>query len=155
LNYAIDAGIIETDNQYTPGQKSKGYRFREMEARPKVYKIQKKTLIKAVKKYRKPPKEYDFLNKHFEGLQVNYNAAYEYIEAEKKGVFNQSYYRAHQCAYDIQHRQFSLSVDNNIFRYHSNLTGMNKELRNFCTYDGVQLVCIDLKGFKGLPFIIL
>lgn len=150
LMYAEDTGIIESDNHYIPGKKCIGYRFKQEVQKPKIYEIQKNSLVKAVNKYRVPPKDYDYLNKWFEGLKINYNSSCEFIEKEKKGVFEKSYYRAHQSAYDIDKHQYSLSVDRNIFRYHSNLTGLNKELRNFCSYDGHQLVSIDLKNSQ--PF---
>ena len=41
-------------------------------------------------------------------------------------------------------------VDDNIGRFHSNLTGLKKELRDYITYDGKKLVNLDIKNSQPL-----
>ena len=41
---------------------------------------------------------------------------------------------------------FRIHIDNHVHRLHSVLTNMQKEFRNFLTYDGQQLVSIDIKN---------
>lgn len=41
-------------------------------------------------------------------------------------------------------------VDDNIGRFHSNLTGLKKELRNYITYDGKSLVTLDIRNSQPL-----
>ena len=45
---------------------------------------------------------------------------------------------------------FYHKVDDNIGRFHSNLTGLKKELRNYITYDGKRLVNLDIKNSQPL-----
>jgi hypothetical protein len=45
---------------------------------------------------------------------------------------------------------FYYSVDDNVGRFHSNLTNIKKELRNYITYDDQKLVNIDIKNSQ--PF---
>jgi hypothetical protein len=59
-------------------------------------------------------------------------------------------YRAVQAINKIADKKFYYNVDNNIGRFHSNLTNLNKELRNFITYKGQQLVNVDIKNSQPL-----
>jgi hypothetical protein len=51
----------------------------------------------------------------------------------------------------IERGQFHLSVDTNVRRFHSNITNLKSEIRHFLTYDGKQLVSIDIKNSQ--PFL--
>jgi hypothetical protein len=51
----------------------------------------------------------------------------------------------------IEEGDFFLGVDNNVRRFHSNLTNLKSELRYFITYDGQKLVSIDVKNSQ--PFL--
>ncbi len=46
----------------------------------------------------------------------------------------------------IKNQDFNMSVDGNIHRFHSNLTCMKSEFRNFLTYNGIRLAAVDLKN---------
>ncbi|MDD3978510.1 MAG: hypothetical protein PHI15_10235, partial [Methanomicrobium sp.] len=50
----------------------------------------------------------------------------------------------------IEKKQFYLSVDENVGRFHSNLTNLKKEIRNYITYNGQKLVNVDIKNSQPL-----
>src|SRR5690606_10998345 len=50
----------------------------------------------------------------------------------------------------LENQNFYYNVDDNVGRFHSNLTNIKKELRNYITYDGKKLVNIDIKSSQ--PF---
>jgi hypothetical protein len=50
----------------------------------------------------------------------------------------------------LQNHEFSYKVDKNIGRFHSNLTCIKRELRNYITYDGHHLVNLDIKNSQPL-----
>jgi hypothetical protein len=59
-------------------------------------------------------------------------------------------YRAVQAINKIANGQFYYNIDDNVGRFHSNLTNLNKELRNFITYNGQHLVNVDIKNSQPL-----
>ena len=79
------------------------------------------------------------------------------IKGRKKGkpsIWN----RRMKAIYSIDKfskQEFYYSVDDNVGRFHSNLTNIKKELRNFITYDGQKLVNIDIKNSQPLLSTIL
>lgn len=52
---------------------------------------------------------------------------------------------------ELEAQHFYCDVDNNIGRFHSNLTNLKKELRSCITYDGLKLVNIDVRNSQ--PFL--
>lgn len=52
----------------------------------------------------------------------------------------------------MEEQNFCCHVDKTVFRYHSVLTNMRSVLRNFLSYDGEQLVSIDIKNSQ--PYLI-
>jgi len=50
----------------------------------------------------------------------------------------------------FERQQFYNSVDGNIGRFHSNIANIKKELREFITYNGQQLVNVDIKNSQPL-----
>lgn len=59
-------------------------------------------------------------------------------------------FRALLSIYKLEHHHFHYTVDKTIGRLHSNLTNLKKELRNYITYDGQQLINIDIKNSQPL-----
>lgn len=53
--------------------------------------------------------------------------------------------------HELETQNFYCDLDNNIGRFHSNLTNLKKELRSFITYDGQKLVNIDIRNSQ--PFL--
>jgi hypothetical protein len=164
IAYLIEQNVIETDNQYIPGEKSKGYRFcesyRNVEYR--MENITKHSLIKRNGDNRAEERQlnqYRYLTKFFNsGLQINYEAAQERLQGllkaeENRGVDNASErYYARLASLTMPNKGvYNISVDNTVYRFHSILTNLKSELRNYITYNGNRLCSVDVKNAQ--PFI--
>jgi hypothetical protein len=127
------------------------------------------------------PKKYQPLYKWYEGIEIDYEGALnciielkDKISKEAKTIEKTSYVKGFDgkitpktvstklnvdCFYRaalgninyIKDKEFNLSVDKRCGRLHSNITNMKKELRDFLTYKGVELVAVDLKNCQ--PFL--
>lgn len=92
LKWLVDVGVLETDNWYIKGEKSKGYCFtKEYQTLPKPVAIRQRTLIKAILKKHdvggtpkyidKTIDDYPYLKKWYnKGLTIDGEKAREYIE---------------------------------------------------------------------------
>lgn len=70
-----------------------------------------------------------------------------YFEFKKFAEASWVYDRKLQFStHQLQMGWYPLSVDDTSFRFHSNLTRLKSELRNALTYDGKQLVSLDIKN---------
>ncbi|BAV06172.1 hypothetical protein SAMN05421788_106235 [Filimonas lacunae] len=165
LSYLIENNVIETDNHYIPGEKSRcfkisdslkndGYEFTD---------LTKNTLTVMSNDERKEDaafrKKYDFLRKWFDSnLQVNVEmAAWELSHLYEQDMADGLYdaadrYCIRELALETLNKgMFYMSVDSTAGRFHSNLTNLKSELRNYITYDGQQLCSVDVKNSQ--PFI--
>lgn len=150
-DWLIRIGVIETDNYYDKGYKSKCYRIKPSDLRkpvlirPSKFPIRKKAKLwhtsrrAGVKKY---PKLWEFL----QGLEIDYEEAVASL-AETEGNNVRSGYVAAQ---KLQKKYYSFTVDKASGRLHTNLTYMPKAIRQFVTYKGQQLVEIDISNSQ--PF---
>ena len=154
LKYLLRTGILETDNHYIVGQKSKGYRFNEKyREKLKDVEIVKYTLVRSIKKERQidenVQKKYNYLVKWFdEGLQVD-SSAYDYLDSQHNSStwdFRDmyKYFSAFRNVHRIDSNDYFVSVDSTVGRFHSNLTNLRSDCRNFVTYNNQELVSIDL-----------
>ena len=175
LNYLEnDLKIIESDNNYIVGQKSKGFRIVE-KYRTKVeiatvndFSLRHSLKIKNNKSF-ESVKNLDYLTKWFDKrLAIDYKKVNNFLNEEfelKKhnkelwdidsngrcippiNQYNQSF-----ISFDkIYRKEFNCLRDTNVMRFHSNLTNMRSMLRNALTYNGEKLYSIDLKNSQ--PFI--
>lgn len=158
LDYFVRYDVLERNNQYIPGQKSRKYRFTlKYRTICKTVEIDKYTLIKNIssrKERQKFSKEknYPYLSKYFNGdLSIDFDAASEYLFQRykndcKKGVKNPAlkYNIAMLSAAKIRDREYYFHVDQTVNRLHTNLTACKSGLRKFITYLGKDLVSIDL-----------
>lgn len=157
LEYLIKNDVIESDNHYIKDKKSKGYRFTQQyrtEVKPGL--IHKRTLLKKLnKKSRQDPKtkrKYHYLTKWFDsGLQIDFPATQEYLLEELNtnqsiGIENAllKFNSRYLSAYWLNEKNFFYVVDSNVGRFHSILTCLKSELRNFITYRGQSLVSVDI-----------
>ncbi len=159
LDYLIENKILETDNQYLPGEKSKEYRFtKEHRVVNKGVEIEKYTLIKSilcnVHHRADSEKKYPYLAKWFNpDLNIDYSSATDYLYQEYEmnimledenpdGKYNASMLNAEK----FKEHDFYFHVDGTVNRLHTNLTNSKSGLRNFITYGGAGLVSVDIKN---------
>jgi hypothetical protein len=170
LNYLInDLKIIESDNRYVVGKKSKGFRFiDEYQTMVKPYVVNDFIMIKKMThQYNKANlsvKSLNYLTKWFDGLEINFSKCREFLKQEYDLKMAYPYLRDFDIVkekYKIPINQFNrnliavnnidnncyfLKRDDNVLRFHSNLTNMSSVLRNAITYKGEKLYSIDVKN---------
>ncbi|MBS1578300.1 MAG: hypothetical protein JST29_01515 [Bacteroidetes bacterium] len=175
LNYLIEKGIIETDNHYKLGVKSKGYRFcKEYATIIKTYEGLQSDNIKAhhpcMLLTSVQRKSYRHLTEWFnEGLQIDKGAAMDFIYKDYQSnsknkllreweFINKKYKNpTHQFNCSIQMieriaaRTYFLNIDDTGLRLHTPLTNIRSELRNYITYATTKLVSIDIVNCQ--PFL--
>ena len=173
LTYLIDdLKILESDNYYVPGIKSKGFRlvdtYRKSKVRPitvqdivlrKALKIDKNKIDNSVayhgyitkwfsidKLKIDLPLVHHFLNEELQ-LKLGNSVLWDTDRMSKKkklpwNQFNHAYISAENLNSGIYH----LLMDRNVGRFHSNLTNMRSVVRNAITYDGQKLVSVDIRN---------
>lgn len=165
----IQENVIESDNHWIDSEKCTGFRFSiHYQCKVKPIHIISKKLIKAqlrlsVKRTRvgrlktdKPTSvEFDkhgFLKKWFDKLELDVKSASELIELSyQEDISNRvespenKYNAACNSIHRFENGFFHFTTDEQ-GRFHSNLTNMKSELRNFLTYNGQKLVSLDLKN---------
>ncbi|MCH4551999.1 hypothetical protein [Aestuariibaculum lutulentum] len=175
LDHMLEHGFIRTDMEYIPGYKSKGYlisgRNKEdmtINFIPIQDAVSKRNRIKdnakTIAKNKKTEKNYPYLTKWFnEKLEIDSQKAKlklnELFPVETGGIRGpkigtpSSHTKKVKAIYSIsklENLNFYYSVDDNVGRFHSNLTNIKKELRNYITYDSKKLVNVDIKNSQ--PF---
>lgn len=179
IDYAIERGIIAVhpDESYSQGNYCKHYQFTEAyRTLGATYELTDVCLKRKLNEYfrarKKENKNYNHLNKWFTNkLTIDYDLVQDFLEEEwsyknnhevlrdfslvKKKVKSpyQQYEYAKLSAQFIYSGQFMYKVDENVQRYHSNLTNMRGILRNALKYDGQQLVSVDISNSQ--PFLSL
>jgi hypothetical protein len=171
LNYLInDLKIIESDNRYLVGEKSKGFRFIDkFQTMIKPIVVSDFIMRKKMKvEYNKAYLTFDslsYLSKWFDdGLEINFCKCHEFLKQEYNLKIAYPYLRDFDIAkekYKIPINQFNrnliavnnidnncyfLKRDDNVLRFHSNLSNMSSVLRNAITYKGEKLYSIDVKN---------
>ncbi len=175
IDYLLRVKVIETDNWYIPGMKSRGYRYTE----------KYNTIFKAVtvanavlNRHNKRDsqwstnmkKKHNHIVKWYNpALQIDRELAMDFIHAdyERKiadpslrdyDVKNEKYkdpFTQFTSSYinieRIADTEFMLKVDTNVLRFHSNLSNIRSELRHCLKYGGENLVSIDIKNSQ--PYI--
>jgi len=177
IDYLLnDLKIIETDGQYIPGFKSKGYRLVEKYNTAvtsqavtdftfyRKLKVERNNRAASVShleyltKWFNPNLKIDidfvnyFLNEEFilkqhnkslwESKKVN---NYGKVEIKYKKPIDQLNH-AKISAEKINREEYYMLHDDNVYRFHSNLTNMRSIIRNAITYNGSKLVSIDIKN---------
>lgn len=179
LDYLCEHKILETDNTYAINWKSKGYRFGEQyQVGVNTYKISDTLLLRRIKRARrdkfKTTEGYEYLTKWFnDKLQIDYKAAIEFANEEyrlkkafpelrdfdvKNSKYKDPYTQYSSNIHNIERikiQDFYMSVDGNVHRFHSNLTCKKSIYRNLLTYDGQNLVSIDIKNSQPYLSLIL
>lgn len=164
LSYLLDNQVIETDNQYIKGEKSRSYRLHQNFLRSGYVSdvIRKTSLIKKSRERKQIEKRlegYEYLTKWFNSrLKVDLEGAKaRLIRLMKKEALEEvdnvreRYHLRMLSVEQINNSDFYITIDNTANRVHTNLTNLKSELRNYLTYDGKQLCSIDIKNSQ--PFI--
>lgn len=175
LDHLINNWFILSDNTYILGEKCIGYRLNNPGSHKATVKcieikssVIRKNRSKELKKYRDKlahtRKNYPHLTKWFNSsLKIDVKRATEKVESlfpeqtgsirgTKLGKASDKTLR-YKAIYSIQKfakQDFYYSVDDNVGRFHSNLTNIKSELRNYITYDGLKLVNVDIKNSQPL-----
>lgn len=172
INYLL--GKVIRRNGYILGEKSFGYciNTRNEDGGLKAIPIKDFIARKNVKKEFSEKqtssgikgKEYEYLTKWFNSqLKIDGRKAREMVEelfppltggirGTKKGQPSRTTkrYKSLVAIEKFEKQQFYNSVDSNIGRFHSNIANIKKELRRFITYNGQQLINVDIKNSQPL-----
>jgi hypothetical protein len=170
LDFAIDTGIIERNNSYQVGGGSKSCRFTAAyQGELTEYTPTDFTLIQNLRHYRENQKKtvvkHDYLTKWFNKklkidtkkiecfldeewqLKNDNEDLWEWDASRKK---YKNHYLQQVCskmaAEYIARGEYNLKIDDKVHRFHSNLTNMRGLVRNALTYDGQNLVAVDIKN---------
>lgn len=179
LNYLLEHRIIRTDKIYINGAKSYGYVLNKIDYDAEIQHIlvqDSMVRIKRAKKHRALEQEmkatcakHTYLTKWFnDKLQIDAHGACAKIEelfpeptgairGVRKGKASRTTkkYSAKLAVQKLATGNFYYKIDENVGRFHSNLTNIKKELRHYITYDGKPLVNIDIKNSQPLLSTIL
>lgn len=180
LKHLEENGFIRSDKKYIVGEKSTGFlisSYTSHKAFIKLIPIQshviKKNRTKDKNKFEATLKatrtKYPHLTKYFnKSLQINVEEAMKKVEElfpEKTGGIRgtkigepsvwHKRYKAIIAINKIANQEFYYSVDDNVGRFHSNLTNIKRELRSYLTYDRQKLVNIDIKNSQPLFSLLL
>ncbi len=175
LDHLLKNRFIRTDMKYIVGKKSRGYlincysdttEFAFQKIPISDFVIQKKKIreineqnavIEATRK------KYPYLTRWFDGLEIDRERAVEALKyifpikttgirgtAKGKASNWAKRYKALMAIDKIKNKKFFYNIDENVGRFHSNLTNLKKELRNYITYQGQKLVNVDIKNSQPL-----
>ncbi|WP_157488218.1 hypothetical protein [Dyadobacter crusticola] len=170
LEYLIDAGVLECDNQYIVGGKSKGYRLTSTyRTSGRLQPIDEPNLFDDTRKLRDDvlvdstlKVQYDLLM----NLELDYTGAMQYLNDCRASEIEKSKEKKH-AAIHLRYNSFLVMIknffDKNIYigrddysgRIHSNLTNIKSEYRHFLKYQGCRLVSIDLSNTMALITLML
>ena len=184
LSYLVKTGVLETDNCFIVGEKSRYYRFTEKytgidfkeeqitdyKLYNNFYGISRKSVTTSTAQENYP----NLTNWFNDGLNIDSTVAYEYNQLQyeyKKDnpetwdeelVDNKrvkldpvnQFKNAYFGITELKNKHYYYSVDTSGNRFHSNLTNLKSEHRNALTYEGEQLCAIDLKNSQPYNSII-
>ncbi len=180
LNHLLQHKFLRTDMKYIVGKKSRGYlinrytddttfAFKKVPITDFVIQKKKRREINELAAVTEATKrQYPFLTKWFDGLEIDRERALEEVKrifpikttgirGTQKGKASNlaKRYKAVMAIDKIKDNKFYYNIDQNVGRFHSNLTNLKKELRNYITYKGQKLVNVDIKNSQPLFSILL
>lgn len=158
--------IIDCDCVFKPGIKSYGYRIiPKLNGLVDTAYIKNPALVNRMRnQWKKNAKRHKYpkLRKWFDGIEIDYREAFEFIVRDyeekrsspsfrdwdwQKGRYKNpvnQYNSAFIGLNYIKDKRLSFFVDDKVGRLHTTLTNLNSKLRNFITWNGQQLVSIDI-----------
>jgi hypothetical protein len=178
IAYLLTIGVIVSDKTWIIGRKSTGYKLNPMlgfagdMARVRITKsvCRKKMFAEAKEQVKRANSDFPILTKWFnnhlhmdvEGARAKVNELFPSPTGGIRGPLR--YWRGKRnrpdsgskrlkALYSIHrfaNKDFYFHIDDNVGRFHSNLTNIKRELRHYITYDGKRLVNIDIKSAQPL-----
>ena len=175
VQYLKEHLIIYGDGKIIVGQKSQGYKLsvkryeyatqQEISIKDRVIRRKIRTQQNEQRSIlRKTKQKYHYLTKWFNSdLVIDVGGALKKVEelfppqaggirGTRRGKPSKSSkrFKAIQSIKKFEEQDFYYNVDDNVGRFHSNLTNIKRELRHFITYKGQKLVNIDIKNSQPL-----
>lgn len=153
LKNLIDDNIIECDNYFVIGEKSKGYRIINKKSyKWKLEELHDANLVNKVEK-RRMDVEINIANRGLGYKAVAFWTDYLEIDYVKAKKYVDNHFRKSETIFEsgkasitlIKNKQFFKTVDNTSYRFHSNLTNIPTPLRKFLTINGEKLYNVDIK----------
>ncbi len=163
LDYALMTGIYETDATYIIGEKSTGYKYAfKYNDTVTPISIYEDSFVSSLKKTTLNDyinqRKYHYLYQWFNPLlQIDSEKAFDCAfdifkqqkeESEEKALQNLK--RNLININRINNQDYIITVDDTVGRFHSNITLLKSELRQFLTYDGHPLVSLDI--VNAMPY---
>lgn len=151
----IDAGVVECDNSYRPGERSKSYRlgsrYREAVHKLTSYRVSGRIARKLSKPTRVLPADMPYLEtlRMFLTRLKPRTGVEEYLDSLPEET---------RVAYRLPLHdlgQPEIVLDDFGRRCHSPITRMKKKLRQYLTFDGEEIVEVDVKNFQPLLLCLL
>lgn len=152
MSNLINYGILETDNTFEVGKKSRGYRLNSNCYNDRYYLVANKdfALEKKVKKaYDKIKTDiidrkdsYGYITYCMENLNIDKPKALEFI---KNTVTDIDKKESYEIVTEIFEDKFAI-VDNTSNRLHNNLTNLYTPLRQFLNYNGEEIIQCDIRN---------
>lgn len=170
LDYAIAVGILESSERYRVDVFSKSFRFTAAyQVKLVAYTPTYYCLLQNLNRYRARQKKtvikHDYLTKWFNSkLKIDYKKVDTFLDDEwqlknenehlwdwdaSRQKFKSPYQQqlcSKLAAEYLTRGEYNLKIDDNVHRFHSNLTNMRGLVRNALTYDGQKLVAVDIKN---------
>ena len=174
IDYLKNSGVIICDDKYTPGTKSLGYKWATQYSLHKYYVkiIESQYADDFISNYARQSNAYPYLFYWYQQNKLMIDDAAEdyafqiYVEKindptrrswelNNKGKRKdpESQYRsAILNIAKIKLHHYEAHIDINIRRLHSAFTGLGEKYRQFLTYNGERLVCIDITNSQ--PYLV-
>jgi hypothetical protein len=170
--YYWEGDILKGNGYYKVGQESKSYKFTyEYNTPCQMTFIENPKVIKKILKYIELPddeqayeklidysvEDLEYLSKWFnEGLEIDYIGVYSYLDELREKEANH-YLDKHKAMVKYNSRKrvvdkilrkdfYWNTVDDKAGRFHTVLTQLKGDLRQFVTYKGQKLVSVDIKN---------
>lgn len=169
ISYLLDTGIIEIDRQFFPGERSRRYKwagkFENSRFVSRPLKTKYSQVVSELGYTSKSLPEY--LSHWYDQKKLTIDPIAEVYTWDVKEAKMQDesriswdingsngelkdpriqYRAAIRNISKIMSCNYGAHMDNHIHRLHSVLTSIQKDYRNYITYDGKPLVCIDIKN---------
>ena len=176
LKYFVQTGVIVCRKQYIPGQKSRGYKwapeYEKKEFTPHLLSCkytERISLYNASGDQKIYPYLFYWYEQHklaIDPLAESYAYAVKEMKMQdaSKGSWDKNsdtgqlkypisqYQAAIRNIGKIRFGRYEPHIDTNIHRLHSVLTNLQKDYRNFLSYDGKSLVSVDIKNCQ--PYLV-
>jgi hypothetical protein len=175
LDYLLKHRLLRTDKKYVVGKKSLGYQLNTKDSSDinivripiKDWTIRRR-MISELKdqndSFKRTQQDYPFLSKWFNDyLEIDIEKSKNEVlkqypiltgpirgKLKRKASNQEKRMKAESLIDKISNKQYYYSVDKNVGRFHSNLTNLKKEIRNYITYNGQKLVNVDIKNSQPL-----